>query len=61
MIVDQNHRGGGSQKLQGARAGFGIELLATGPQQIPLQQAVGEQHEDHLMDDQVESTRREGF
>lgn len=49
---DMAHRG---QKLiPQPRASLGIELLATGPQQVELQETVGQGHEDHLIDHQRE-------
>ncbi len=58
-VVDHNDRHGRAQKLQGACAGPGIEFLAPGAQEVPLQEAVSQQHKDHLMDNQVKGARGE--
>jgi len=50
-VIDDNHSDGRPQKFQGASAGSGIKVLAPDSQQEPLQQAVGKQHKNDLVDD----------
>ncbi|GFP37093.1 hypothetical protein HKBW3S44_00773 [Candidatus Hakubella thermalkaliphila] len=45
---------GGQKLIPQPRAGLGIELLATGPQQVELKKTIGQGHEDHLIDHQGE-------
>lgn len=61
LVIDDNDRKGGAQEFQGTGASFGVEGLAADPQQIPLQQAIGQQDEDNLVGDHVEGTGGESF
>lgn len=55
VVVVEDHMAHGGQKLiPQPGAGLGVELLTTGPQQVELQKAVGQGHEDHLIDHQGE-------
>ena len=61
LVIDDNDGQGGAQKFQGAGTRFGVEGFAADPQQIPLQQAIGQQDEDNLVGDQVEGAGGESF
>ncbi len=52
LVIDHNDRKRGPQEFQGTGTSFGVEFLAADPQQKPLQQAIGQQDEDDLIDDQ---------
>lgn len=55
VLVVEDHMAHGGQKLiPQPRASLGIELFATGPQQVELQKAIGQGHKDHLIDHQGE-------
>jgi hypothetical protein len=42
LIIDENDRRCGPEQLQGPSTCFGVEFLATAPQQMALQEVVGE-------------------
>ena len=57
LIIDDDHGEDRPQQVQDARWSFRIELFAFSAEQIPLQQAIGEQDESNLIDDQAECPR----
>src|SRR5213594_972053 len=59
LIINDNHGKDRPEQFQDAGLSFRIEWLALGADEIPLKQAVGEQDEGDLIDDQVERTRGE--
>jgi len=61
LVVKNNDRKRRPQKFQGAGTRFRVQFLATDTQQEPLQQAIGQQDEDDLVDDQGKSAGAERF
>ena len=53
LIIDENNRSCRPEQLQDTGTCLWVEFLATAPQQEPLQEAVGEQYEDNLVDNKI--------
>ena len=54
LVIDHNHRQRGPQEFQDTGPRFRVEFLTADTQKKPLQQAIGQQDEDDLVDDQRE-------
>ncbi len=59
FAIDQNDSEGGAEYIQKAATGFAVQVLPAVAEQVPLQQAIGEQDEDHRIDDETEGAGRE--
>ena len=56
LIENENYSSSWPEQIKGPCAGFGIQFLATDSQQVPLEEAIGQQNKDNLIDDHVEGT-----
>ncbi len=61
LIIDEDNRSCWAEQFQGAGTYLWVEFLAIAAQQEPLQETVGEQYEDNLVDDKVKATGGECF
>ncbi len=55
LVENEDRRGRRTEQIQRPRAGFGIQFLAPDSEEIPLEQAIGEQNENDLIDDRLKS------
>ncbi|MGD1076228.1 MAG: hypothetical protein ABR903_09180 [Thermodesulfovibrionales bacterium] len=54
LIIDENDGSGRPEQFQDAGACLWVQFLAATLQQKPLQEAIGEQYEDNLVNNNIE-------